>query len=99
MKAIIVFSAALLSASAWAQVYVKPHVTKDGTVVDGYFKTAPNDTKMDNYSTKGNVNPYTGKAGTVDPYKQPEIQTQQPEIQPQRPTNIWGNQSKTKSPF
>ena len=24
---------------------------------------------LDNYSTKGNVNPYTGQAGTVDPYK------------------------------
>jgi len=26
--------------------------------------TNPNNTKADNYSTKGNVNPYTGKAGT-----------------------------------
>jgi hypothetical protein len=26
--------------------------------------TNPNNTKADNYSTKGNVNPYTGKPGT-----------------------------------
>jgi len=31
------------------------------------MQTNPNSTKLDNYSTKGNVNPYTGKPGTVDP--------------------------------
>ena len=49
--------------------YVSPHVTKSGNYVQGHYQTAPNETKLDNYSTKGNTNPYTGKAGTVDPYK------------------------------
>lgn len=29
-----------------------------------YIRTSPNHTKNDNYSTKGNVNPYTGEEGT-----------------------------------
>jgi hypothetical protein len=50
-------------------VYVKPHVKKDGTYVPPSHRKAPNASKFDNYSTKGNVNPYTGKEGTVDPLK------------------------------
>lgn len=43
---------------------VKGYVKKDGTYVAPHQKTAPNKTKNDNYSTKGNTNPYTGKKGT-----------------------------------
>jgi len=49
-------------------VYVKGYTKKDGTYVAGYWRSSPNDTMLDNYSTKGNINPYTGKAGTIDPY-------------------------------
>jgi hypothetical protein len=45
------------------------HVRKDGTYVAPSHATNPNSSKTDNYSSKGNVNPYTGKAGTVDPHK------------------------------
>lgn len=48
---------------------VRGHVRKDGTYVQPHQATNRNSTKLDNYSTKGNVNPYTGKPGTVDPYK------------------------------
>lgn len=51
-----------------ADDYVKGHVRKDGTYVPGHYRTSPNNTKVDNYSTRGNVNPYTGKKGSVDPY-------------------------------
>ena len=37
------------------------------TYVNGYYKTSPNNTKSDNYSTQGNTNPFTGKEGTVNP--------------------------------
>jgi hypothetical protein len=58
------------SAAALAQShYVHPYTKKDGTYVQGHYKTAPDDTKLNNYSTKGNLNPYTGEEGTVDPYK------------------------------
>lgn len=69
---LITIGAIAVSASATAaDKYVAPHVKKDGTYVEGHFKTEANKTKLDNYSTKGNVNPYTGKPGTKDPYKSP----------------------------
>ena len=43
---------------------VRSHVTRRGTYVPRHYQTNPNHTKRDNYSTRGNVNPYTGKAGT-----------------------------------
>jgi len=49
--------------------FTKPYVKKNGTYVAPSLRTTPDHTKLNNYSTKGNVNPYTGKAGTVDPYK------------------------------
>lgn len=78
MRKTIVFIAACACVSwATAQVYVKPHVTKDGTFVQGHERTSPNSTKMDNYSTQGNVNPYNGQAGTVNPYTPPPQPRQQ----------------------
>lgn len=49
-------------------VHVRGYTRKDGTYVPPHDRTAPNDTKLDNWSTKGNINPETGKPGTVDPY-------------------------------
>ena len=40
--------------------YYKPST---GHFVNAYYKSSPNKTKIDNYSTKGNYNPYTGKKG------------------------------------
>lgn len=47
---------------------VKGYVTKSGTYVAPSRATKPNGTKVDNYSSKPNVNPYSGKAGNKDPY-------------------------------
>ncbi len=57
------------SAAAQKSTYVKPHVTKNGTYVEGHYRTAPDSSRLNNYSTQGNVNPYTGKAGQADPFK------------------------------
>lgn len=46
--------------------YYKPST---GRYVAPHYKTSPNKTKFDNYSTKGNYNPYTGKKGYTSPYK------------------------------
>lgn len=54
---------------------VRGYTKKNGTYVAPYQRTNPNSTKMDNYSTKGNVNPYIGKPGTKDPYKAPNTYT------------------------
>jgi len=73
MKAAILIAASLcVTTTASAQdTYVKPHVRSDGTYVQGHYRTAPNRSPSDNYSTSPNYNPYTGKKGTVDPYSIP----------------------------
>lgn len=48
-------------------VYVNGYTKSNGTYVNGYYRTAPNNTINDNFSTYPNVNPYTGKTGTVAP--------------------------------
>lgn len=72
--ALAVIAALLLPTGASAQVRVKGYTKSDGTYVAPHYRSKPNSTKLDNYSTKGNVNPYTGKVGTddvsADPYNQ-----------------------------
>jgi hypothetical protein len=46
---------------------VRGHSKKDGTRVAPHHATNPNKSKRDNWSSKGNRNPYTGKEGTKDP--------------------------------
>ena len=46
-------------------VYVQGYTRKDGTYVQPHYRTAPDSTINNNWSTQGNVNPYTGQAGTV----------------------------------
>ena len=43
---------------------ISGHVRSNGSYVAPSHATNPNGTRTDNWSTKGNVNPYTGKAGT-----------------------------------
>ena len=79
MKNIIIFAAVfMISVGAMARAgshsgsghvnsashSIKGHTTKDGKYVAPSHATNPNGTKTDNYSQKGNVNPYTGKEGT-----------------------------------
>ena len=45
--------------------YYKPST---GTYVMPSYRTSPNKTKLDNYSTKGNYNLYSGKKGTKSYY-------------------------------
>lgn len=48
------------------KAYFKP---SRGSYVMPSYRTSPNKTKFDNYSTKGNYNPYTGKVGAKNPYR------------------------------
>lgn len=48
-------------------VYVSPTVRTDGTYVAPHFRTAPDRSFNNNWSTYPNVNPYTGKVGTRSP--------------------------------
>lgn len=47
---------------------ISGYTRKNGTYVAPSHATNPNRTKTDNWSSKPNTNPYTGKQGTKDPY-------------------------------
>lgn len=53
--------------SRGGSTYVAPHFNSRGTFTNGHYRTSPNSTQLDNWSTKGNVNPYTGQVGTRAP--------------------------------
>lgn len=59
----------LAAGAAHAQTQVDGYIRKDGTYVPPHVRSDSNDTKFDNYGSKGNFNPYSGKTGTVDPFK------------------------------
>jgi hypothetical protein len=42
---------------------VQGYTTKRGQVVQPYERTIPDGTRDNNFSTKGNMNPFTGKNG------------------------------------
>lgn len=63
-----VLALAVVSTPAFAKpVSVDGHIRRDGTYVPPHQRTAPNSTINDNWSTKPNVNPNTGRAGTREP--------------------------------
>ncbi len=65
-KYLIVLALIFIGTGINAQTYVKGYYRKNGTYVAPHYRSSPNSTKNDNYSTKGNYNPYTGKSGTKD---------------------------------
>lgn len=73
MKTILLTLLVVLATPVVADQYVRPHIRKDGTFVDGHFRSSPNSTKFDNYSTRGNSNPYTGQRGYESPDPTPRI--------------------------
>ncbi|QYG04662.1 hypothetical protein [Massilia sp. NP310] len=80
-KAILAVMLMALGASVMAQTHVRGYTKKDGTYVAPHYRSSPNSTRNDNYSTRGNVNPYTGKEGTKAPdngYYTPPSQPAQP---------------------
>lgn len=51
-----------------AQTYTKGYIKQNGTYVAPSYRTTPDNTKLNNYSTQGNYNPYSGSKGTKSPY-------------------------------
>ncbi len=58
---------------------VRGYTRKDGTYVAPHMRTNPNSTRTDNWSTRGNVNPYTGREGTKDPYSSSPYNSPRPQ--------------------
>lgn len=72
MKQLIIIIAALFTtvfsfAQNRSDVNVNSYYRSNGTYVAPHYRTAPNSTVNDNYSTRPNVNPYTGSIGTKAP--------------------------------
>lgn len=51
--------------------YTQGYYRQNGTYVQPHYSSPPDGNAFNNYSTQGNVNPYTGQAGTVNPYAPP----------------------------
>ena len=68
MKKLLALFLVLISMSVFADVFVNGYYRKDGTYVQPYYRSNPDGNILNNWSTQGNVNPYTGKTGTVNPY-------------------------------
>lgn len=71
MKLVITLSAVVALASPLAAQRthtVRGHVRADGTYVAPHVRTNPDASRTNNWSSSPNVNPYTGRTGTVDPY-------------------------------
>ena len=65
MKAIITaIIAAIGISTVSADVYVNSYTKKNGSFVQGHYRSNPDGNFYNNWSTKGNVNPYTGSIGT-----------------------------------
>lgn len=89
MKKLLIAAVAIaVSAPALAADYVKGYTRRDGTYVSPHWKTSPDSSRWNNYSTQGNVNPYSGRVGTVSPmpsYQPYRYQAPQPSYPTYRP--------------
>lgn len=61
---VLALSLALTASLAIADQWVNGYTRSDGTYVQGHYRSDSNGTVRDNYSYKGNTNPYTGQTGT-----------------------------------
>lgn len=86
MKSLMFVFLFLVSSLVFAKdTYVNGYYRKNGTYVQPHYRSAPNSTKLDNYSTYGNTNPYTGKQGTINPYGSQNINNEP------KTNDSWGN--------
>lgn len=63
-KLLLVFVLLSIIVSICYAEWVDGHARSNGTYVGGHNRSDSNSTVVDNYSYKGNTNPYTGKSGS-----------------------------------
>lgn len=64
MKILLTLIALAFASTALADTWVNPYSRRDGTEVQGHWRSNPNTRRDDNWSTWPNVNPYTGEQGS-----------------------------------
>jgi len=67
MRIFIFILLILIPCLLFSQVKVRGYYRKDGTYVQPHYRSNPDGNVYNNWSTKGNINPYTGKEGTKNP--------------------------------
>jgi hypothetical protein len=60
----VIFAVATV-ATVFGQTYVHGYYRSNGAYVQPHYRSTPNSTNIDNWSTRGNINPYTGSIGSV----------------------------------
>jgi hypothetical protein len=65
----LIAAIAISAASAFGQGYHynNGYVDRNGVFHPGHYQTNPNNNPWDNWSTRGNYNPFTGLPGTRTP--------------------------------
>ncbi len=64
---LLVMGLSLFSIAEAYSVRVRGHRRPStGRFIMPHFRTSPNNSRWDNWSTRGNINPHTGRRGTVD---------------------------------
>ena len=84
-----------VTGDVFAQVRVKGYYRKNGTYVAPHYRSSPNSSRLDNYSSRGNYNPYTGKRGTVNPYASSSVPAQPTYALPAPQYPLWRTPSPT----
>ena len=89
-KLIFAATMLILSFTSFSQTstYVNGYTRSNGTYVSGYYRTTADYTKDNNYSTIGNVNPYTGSFGTKQGGLNPSYFSSSNYSTPSYPTTI-----------
>lgn len=57
----------VVAGEAMAQQRVQGYNRQDGTYVQPYTRSAPDNSYNNNYGVRGNTNPYSGQTGTASP--------------------------------
>ena len=70
MRNIIILVTLLTSSSVFADSFVSGYFKRNGIYVQPHFRSSPDISTFNNYSSWGNINPYTGKWGTSNPVTQ-----------------------------
>jgi len=62
---LLILAATLSIFSTAEDVYVEGYTKSNGTYVAPHYRSSPDSSINNNWSTKGNVNPYTGEEGYI----------------------------------
>jgi hypothetical protein len=65
MLTILALLATITFANAQGYHYVRPYTRSNGTYVPHHYQTNPDRSFQNNWSTYPNINPFTGRQGTI----------------------------------